>query len=223
KMLGMGEIVSQIDLGKPYQYEYNQLKAKMEEDRATDYGKVLPIFMKLKPSDWTLDEWFMSIKKEKFLVIGEEAYTNGSINANELQALRGIDLSNIDKIQSRLTELEAIRQNAMRAMGYNDNILGQSSPYQSQANHQSNVNLSLNQTESIYSKHNKIVEKALTNFMQNAIIYLKDKPILSSTILDDMSRAVLELDFSSVHFVNVGVFLSNSARDTEMLNIAKAK
>src|SRR5699024_5096888 len=45
----------------------------------------------------------------------------------------------------------------------------------------------------------------------------------SSTILDDMSRAVLELDFSSVHFVNVGVFLSNSARDTEMLNIAKAK
>lgn len=223
KMLGMGEIVSQIDLGKPFQYEYNQVKAKMEEDRATDYGKILPILLKLKPADWTLDEWLTSIKRDKFLIIGEQSYENGQISASELQLLRDINLSNIDKIQSRLNELEAIRQSAMRAMGYNDNILGQSSPYQSQANHQSNVNLSLNQTETIFSTHNKIVEKALTHFMQNAIIYIKDKPIQSSTILDDLSRAVLDLDFSSVHFVNVGVFISNSNRDGEMLNLVKSR
>lgn len=223
KMLGMGEIVSQIDLGKPYQYEFNRVKAKMEKDRSTDYGKVLPIILNLKPKEYTLPEWFNTIKNEGFLPIGGEAYQNGQISAAELQLLRDIDLSNTDKISSHLMELESIRQSAMRAMGYNDNILGQSSPYQSMANHESNINLSLNQTESIFSTHAKIVEKALTHLMQNAIIHIKDKPIQSSTILDDMSRAVLDLDFSEVHFANVGVFISNSNRDAEMLNFIKSR
>lgn len=223
KMMGMGEVVSQIDLGKPYQYQYNIVKAKMEEDRATDYGKILPLLVSLMPDDYTLPEWLNSIKQEKILPIADNAYRQGTINYSELQYLRSIDLSNVDKIASRIQELESIRLDAMRAMGYTAGMLGQASPYESVANNQANVSLAMNQTESIFTFHDKIVEKALTHFMQNAIIYFKDKPIKSSLILDDMSRAVLDLDLSSVHFANIGLYISNTNRDTDLLNLAKSR
>lgn len=221
KMQGMDTPVSQMDLGKPGQLEYNYVKAKMEEDRSTDYGKILPIIMSLKPEEYTEKEWINTIKHEKLLIIGEEAFRDGRLDTNQLQMLRGIDLSTADKIQSRLLELEAIRQNTARAMGYNENMMGQASPYESISNNRQNISLSMNQTQSVYSYHDKIVENALTHLLQNAIIYYRDKPIQRSYILSDISVASMDLELDNFPPVLAGVFLSNSPQDAERLEIAR--
>lgn len=214
KTMGNGEMVSQVDLGKQGQYKYNTTHAKMEQEESTDFGKVMSLVLSLKPSKYKVEEWLDMIRQQKLLLIGE-AEGNGQLDPNALQAIRHIDLSTVDKIASYIAKLEQIRQETARAMRFNNAMLGQSSPYESIANQQSNINLSSNQTRGIYTFHDSIVEKLLTALLQTSLVYYKDKPFKRSWIMSDLSVGTLELDPDLIHASEVGVYLSLNIKDIQ--------
>lgn len=215
KMMGNGDMVSHIDLGKQGQLKYNNTYAKMEEDESTDFGRVLSLVLSLKPSTYTIEEWLDMIRRDKFLLIGEENSATGQVDPNALNAIKQIDLGTIDKIASRLNQLQAIYKDTARRMGYNEAMLGQASPYESVANNQTNINLSANQTEDIYVLHDKIVEKSLTSLIQTALVYYKDKPLKKSWVMSDMSIGSMELNPDLIHASEVGVYLSMNIVDMQ--------
>lgn len=223
KMKGNGEIVSQIDLGKPGQYKYNVTYAKMEREETAEFGKVLSLVLSLKPSTYETEQWIRMIRDKRVLLIGEENSPTGHMDPNMLQAIRQLDLTTTDKIASYLSKLEAIKRDTAEAMRFNSAMLGQASPYDSVANRQADLQLSSNQTENLYNTHDKIVEKALTYLMQTAKVYYKDRPLKRSWIMTDSSIASMELDPDLIHSSEVGVFLSISTRDLQNAEAIKTE
>lgn len=215
KMHGNGRIVSQIDLGKSGQYRYNITYHKMQKQEDQDLGRVLHLVLSLKPSNYETEDWLRMIRQDGLLLSGEENSPTGQVDPSVYQAIRSIDLSGDDKIASYIQKLDIIKRDTAESMRYNSAMLGQGSPYESIANRQVNLQLSTNQTKSIYDTHDQIVEKALAAFLHTSLVYFKDKPLKRSWIMSDMSISSMELDPDLLRSSEIGVYLSMSTQDIQ--------
>jgi hypothetical protein len=108
-----------------------------------------------------------------------------------------------------------------QSMSYNPNRLGQQSPYESVSNNQQNIIQSSNQTEKWFYMHNYVKERTIENYIEICKEIYKDNPLKASYILSDLSMATLNTEVAEFANYNYKVYLSNTLRDTEILNSFK--
>lgn len=218
RLMGNTKNVAPMDLGKPWQYKFNVQMARLHEMEATDVGKVLLTSANAKPKDWTWGKWFDMIKYGKIAPVDFQAEGMSPLDA---QAIRSIDLSNLQDMTARVNYLEWLRTQVALAMSYNPSRLGEVSPYTSVSNNQQNIIQSVNQTEDIYSTHNMVVENLLNSLLGCARIAFKDNPVKKSYMLDDMSIAELDLDWELLNRSEIGIRVRNSSDDFNNIESVK--
>lgn len=208
--------VTLLDLGKPWQDKFNLRMHKYTQALNTDIGKVMFLSETFKPKETSLEDWLMDIKYHKIGLID-----TSEISGIDPQLIKDIDLSNTQEIAAIIQELEWIRNQASIAMSYNPSRLGQIIPQMQVTNNQQNIQQSSYQTQDIFTLHNEIVERLLNVHINNEKYSLKGNDYIASYILDDMSRAELELNKEMIDESEIGIVIKNSSQEFNTLSQMK--
>jgi hypothetical protein len=200
--------VSIIDLGKPWQKEFDVTMAMIKHDMATDIGRVFLMSLDLKPENWSWQQWFNGMRNGKVLMTNLRKHGYGQFNPDNLRA---IDLSRASDIAQKVDYLNLVRQNLILAMNSNPTRMGAIGQYSTNENIVSSQTASYNQTEGYFETHRKIVEHALNAFINRAkMLYRKNNK--RNVIFDDVARTELEIspDFWYEHWA---IEISTSTED----------
>lgn len=186
--LNSSKNVSHIDRGKPWQLEFDTEMAALKHDLKTHIGQVFMMVMDLKPDNMQMQEWIDTIVNFKLMPIN---LNKNGMNRVDPAMLRNIEMGKISDIGARVQRLEFIRANLMRDMFFSEARAGSVGQYATQANIQTNQVASYNQTESVFSTHRKILDKALTAYLKCIRYYAKMDPSRYENVLDDIGMAYL--------------------------------
>lgn len=181
--------VSVIDLGKPWQKEFDMTMAQVKHDMATDLGNVFLMSLGLRPDSWTWQQWFDTLRNGKVAMAALQKHGLSNINPD---LLRSINLSKSADIVNKIQLLDYFRGNLVNSMNFNETRIGQIGEYTTNQNIQQSQSASYNQTEGYFETHRQIVEKALNMFMNRARLLYKDNH-KAHFILDDVARMDLEI------------------------------
>lgn len=182
------ENVAFIDLGKPWQKDFDTTMSQIKHDMKTDMGTLFLTVMDLKPEGWTWQQWLNTAKNTKLLVTTLKKHGGVHIDPN---LLREISLSKVSDIANRIQLLDFYRANLIQSLNFNDARIGSIGQYSTNQNVQQQQSASYNQTESYFETHRQVVEKALNAFMNHAKRLYKDNN-KRFFILDDVARTELE-------------------------------
>lgn len=215
----MSRNVSLIDLGKPYQQEYDIEMHSLKQNLGTNLGKVFIFLKNLKPQEQSWQEFLTTMKD--FGIVFADTNQKG-INALDPNLLKGIDVSKMPDVAAIVQLLESIRQNLYRAMYSNEATLGQVGQYATNGNVMSQQAASSIQIEPFYDMHRQIVEKAVCALVNKARLHYKDHPEKIRNILSPSSYAELEAGLA-FWYTELGVSFDNSGRTLRQVESIKAQ
>lgn len=180
--------VSIIDLGKPWQKEFDVTMAQIKHDMATDFGNLFIMTLEWKPDDMNWQQWFDVMKNSNLLIAQFKKHGFGM----DPNMVRNVNLSKVSDIAGKMQLLEMFRANLIRSMNFNDYRIGSIGQYATNQNTEQAQSASYNQTEGWFETHRLIVERAINCFMNRAkFIYRHNEK--SKFILDDIARTELEV------------------------------
>jgi hypothetical protein len=215
----MSRNVSLIDLGKPYQKEYDTEMHSLKHDLGTNLGKVFIFLKNLKPQEQSWQEFLTTMKD--FGIVFADTNQKG-INAMDPNLMKSVDVSKMPDVAARIQLLESIRQNLYRAMYSNEATLGQVGQYATNGNVMSQQAASSIQIEPFYDMHRQIVEKAVGALVNKARLHYKDHPEKIRNILSPSSYAELEAGLA-FWYTELGVSFDNSGRTLRQVEAIKAQ
>lgn len=211
RMFENAKSVAPLDFGKPWQYLINIELAKIQELNATDVGKILVNNLSMIPQGWDPGKFFAMMKYSKTAWVNpdQEGVNPGIDN----QLIKGVDLSNTPEVMGRVNYLQFLFQMLTQSLSYNPTRMGQTDQYTAVRNAQQNIIQSSYQTEDIYNTHNMFLENVLNALVRNGRAAYREKKDMFSYILDDMSIAELEIDWTVLDPAELGVKIRNSSED----------
>lgn len=198
--------VSFIDLGKPWNFKLNLKAKKMEEDEANNLGTLLHTTAASKPIGWSWAEWYTSMRQSKVIV--SSSHFEGA-NQNDLNAIRAIQLSNVQDQANDIKMMEFWEERIFSAMYYNKAKLGQLGQYTTNVNAQMANSGAEKQMARFHNKHRIIVLRALTRFLNNALIAYRDNEQKKSILFDDFSKAYIENILDPFPIGQMSLYLTN--------------
>lgn len=203
--------VSPIDLGKPWQMEFDVTMSNIKHDMATDLGKVLILPMMLKPENIKWQDWMNTIKNGKIALT--QLSRHGVTFDDRL--VRNIDLSKTSDIAGKMATLQFNFQQLVRSMNFNEARIGAVGQYTTNENIVQSTSASYNQTESFFNTHFKVAEKALNALVNRTRILYKNKPD-ADYVYDDIARILANITPDG-WFEPWGVKLSLSSGDMQKM------
>ena len=215
------ESVSMIDRIKPYQYLYNIMMYRLELDIASDKGKKFLADINQVPSSMGMDmqKWLYYFDAMGIAWVNpqEEGRRNQQSGFNQWQTL---DLSMGQTIQQKVSMLEYLENRAGDVAGVTKQREGQIGASELATNARQAVVQSSHITEEWFYSHNVLKREVLTGLLEAAKVAYAAEPKKIQYVLDDMSISTLLIDekFSEASY---GIFISDSARDAETLEILK--
>lgn len=215
---GMSRNVSLVDLGKPYQQEYDMEMHALKHDLGTNIGKVFIFLKGLKPQEQTWQEFMTNIKD--FGMVLADTNQKG-VNSLDPNLIKSVDASKMPEIAARIQLLENIRQNLYRAMFSNEASLGQVGQYATNGNIGSQQAASSVQIEPFFDMHRQIVEKSVAALVNKARLFYKENPDKIRNILSPSSYAELEAGLA-FWYTEIGVSFDNSGRTLRQIELIKA-
>jgi len=205
---GNSESVAFIDLGKPFQYRYNVQMQRIDEYERTNIGKVLLATANMKPDDWSWDDWWTSLRVGKVAMIRTKGE---SPNAMDAQFFRDIDLSNMRDIGSALDALREWEDKIYMSMYFNKSKLGEASPYKGVGTNQMDTAAADRQLVRMYERHREIFERMLNGYLNVMKVAYQDHEIKKTVVLDDFSRAEIDVDFEGGSLGEAAIRVVNDA------------
>lgn len=212
--------VAPIDFGKPYQYEYNIVKNKIEELDRTNIGKVFVVPESFIPQDWSIGKFSKMLKLSKIAPINENADTlNPAVAA---QVLKSVDLSNNNDIAAYTARLQYIRQEAEMAMSYSPSQQGVAPASTTATANQQNIIQGSYKTEDIFSLHQTFVNKLLTAGINTIKVSLTENKELREHLLSDIGIAIHEYEKANIEQSDVMIDIINDTERVRELDSYKA-
>ena len=209
--------VSLVELGKTYQKDFDLTMASLKHDMATNFGKKFTLLLSLKPEDWTWQQYMDSIRNSPFITL--DIHKKGATSA-DMQFLKSVDMGKMADIAGKIQLLQTQRDGLARVMYFNDARLGAIGQYANQVNTESNQVASYNQTALFFEQHRKIVEKALTSFLDRGRQWFKERPDEAKKYFDDISLAEL-MTSTATSYRSMGVTLNNSPAELQKIGALK--
>jgi len=215
------QTVSMIDRMKPYQYLYNIMMYRLELDIASDKGKKFLADINQIPSHAGMDmqKWLYYFDAMGIAWVNpqEEGKRGQASSFNQWQTL---DLSMGQTIAQKVQMLEYLENQAGEVAGVTKQREGQIGPSELATNARQAVVQSSHITEEWFHAHNSLKREVLTGLLEASKVAYAAEPKKIQYVLDDMSISTLVLDegFSEASY---GIFLSDSARDQETMEILK--
>lgn len=217
------EITSLIDRMKYYQYMYNIFWYRVELLAASDDGKAFLLNSSLIPKSagLSIEKWMYYFKVNKIgLMDPTEEGNKGNQNMGE--AAKELDMSLISDIQKYMTLLEYIERRCGESVGITKNLEGQINSNEAVRNTQQNIVQSANIIEPYFEIHNSVKRNVLQALLEVAkVAYAEYQPKSLSYVLDDMSLRQLEMDYELLDNSEYGLFVSNSMKSHEALQMVQ--
>jgi hypothetical protein len=182
-------VTTPVDLAKPFQADYNYLRAKMKQEEGTEIGRVFTMISKAKPRDWSWQQWMDALRNDKMLML-DTSYDG--YNPNDTMAFRGLDLGMQDRIMSYMARLQDAENKIYSVMNKNPAAMGNIGQYATDSNIQATMEGSENQTLSFFDRHRQIVENVLNGLLNAAMIAYKYHGYQKDIILDEFSKTYFE-------------------------------
>ena len=218
KLMGNTVPTSPMDNAKPWQYKFNVQMQKIHEAEATDIGKVAMIALSAKPKDWDFEKWLSYAKYGRILPIDTK---QEGFDPYDLQAIRELDLTTVQELQTRVQYLEFLRQQMILAMSYNPARMGESAAHAAVSNNRQDLVQSSFQTEDIFYLHSKVQRNVLNALLNAARVAYKENDFKRNYLLNDLSRAELELDSEMLWRSEIGIKVLNSSEEFNNIEMIK--
>jgi len=216
------ETTSIVDRMKYWQYLYNIITYRIELLTAADEGKKLLLNLNLIPktSGISVEKWmhYFTANKIGFMDPNEA----GNKTADITQAAKEVDMSLVSDIQRYIELASYIERRAGDSVGITKQIEGQVNSGEAVRNTQVAIAQSSAILEPYFEIHNLIKRDVLLSFLEVAkTAFQLYQPKKLSYILDDMTRKMLDVDQELLESAEYGVFVSNSMKSFEALQMVQ--
>lgn len=209
--------------GKFYQYMFNIILYRIERLTAADEGKKILINKNIIPknSGLSMSQWlhFLSVSNIGFV----DPTENGSRPSGEVtQGAKEIDMSLVSDISKYINIANFLEASCAKAMGVPAQLEGDVGQYEAVANAQTAVMGGGNVLDSFFEVHAQVkanVSKKLLNVAK--WVYNKYRPKHLTYTLDDMSIALIKMDYDLLFETTINLFTSDTARANQAMEAVK--
>ena len=199
----------------PYQLLYNIYHYRFEILMATNKDKMMLLPFGLKPEGWSMQKWNWYADYTKIAWFDE---TNPNL-VKVLNAIKGIDMGLGTYIESTRNLMLAIKQEAMEAVGFNRQRLGDVKASDRKGNTEHAIYRSSIITAEIMRRFDKLIEKDLAGILDySKLAYLKGKK--GQYFVQDKLK-FLDVDGIQNLETSYGLFVKNTAHEKENLDAMK--
>ena len=210
------ENISLVSLGIPFQLNYNIFKYRMELAIARSKDIIAQFDINMIPKKWDMDKFMYFVEGTGIAWVD---YNKEGIQLSP-QHQSVLDMS-IKTIDQYLGLLESIMQEWEKISGVNRQRQGSIGTYEGKATSQQAIVQSSHITEDIFRKFSRFEQRDL----QGLLDYSKEALItgkIAMYVMPDLNTQFLELDAFEHMESEYGVFVSDSGRDQDKLEQAKA-
>jgi len=216
------ERTSLMDRLKIYQYYYDIVMYRLELLLASDKGKKVLMNINMIPDSAGMDikKWQYFFESTPFMWYDPNEEGTNYTDANTVA--KAIDLSLVSDIQKYIEIAEYLRTQAGKSVGITEQVEGQIGPNEAVRNTQQSITQTLNILEPYFELHSHFKRNALQALLETAkVAYSQNRPKKLSYVLDDMSVSTLNLDMELLDNSTLGLFVSDSAKASETLELIK--
>jgi hypothetical protein len=215
------ETTSLVDLMKPHQYLYNIIWYRLEVELAKAKGKAALMDLAMLPKSHGMDlkKWMYYLDNTGVMYINsaEEGREGDPSSVSKFNTFREIDRTLSSNVANYIVIINKLEEMVGTICGINRPREGQASPTETATGVQANLMASANITEPIFYIHNEVKKQVLTQLLEVAkIAYIDGKR--TQFVLNDLHRTLLEVDGEMLNEWDYGVFISNSQRDSEIID-----
>ena len=208
--------ISLVSLGIPYQLNYNIFKYRMELAIARSKDIIAQFDINMIPKKWDMDKFMYFVEGTGIAWVD---YNKEGIQLSP-QHQSVLDMS-IKTIGQYLQLLESIQMEWEKISGVNRQRQGGIGPYEGKAASQQAIVQSSHITEDLFRKYARFEQREL----QGILDYSKEAWVKGKKGMYVMPDNTLEtIDIDSLQYMEseYGVFVSNSGRDQDKIDQARA-
>lgn len=209
--------ISTMDRMRPFQFLYFVVMHKLKELIAADAAPLVNIDMSMIPKKLTNEQYMQYMK------LGVNFYDPNQNNEGSSKQLSGqkvtynTERSTTQHIINYINILNSLDEQIGDVAGVSKPREGQTNAAESATGTQTSIMQSSNVTELLFTAHNLLWEQVLTSLVEVAEqTWGKDKKSIPY-MLDDMTRGFLELTPETFQNCEFGVFITDSAKDNDIL------
>lgn len=209
---------------EPYQYLYNVYMRRLELAIAKYKGPIYELDLSKKPDEWSEDMWMYYGDVLGWMVIdsfneGKKGQATGKLAGSFNTTGKVLDANGSNYIQQLLMMLQHIEDQMGKIVGVNEQRQGQIDNRETVGGVERAVTQSSHITEKWFFIHDETKKRVLLALLDTAKqLWKNNKSKKLQYIMDDMSRAAIEIngeDFASSEF---DIFISDSSDDLKIRN-----
>lgn len=209
--------ISLIQKGYPYQVLYNIYHYRLEWGIAKNKGKIAMMDISLFPNKdgWSPEDTFYFMDTMNMMLFdGSKAEANNSV----MQALKDIDLSFYEFIQSHVDLLNQIRSEWEEMAGISRQRKGDVSPYAGKGATEQAVYNSSTITEEMFAQYESFVRRDLQALLDySKVAWVDGKRV--TYVGNNAIPATYEIDPVEHMESEYGIFINSSSADTQKFNM----
>jgi len=206
-------ITSPMDRMKSYQYYFNIIMYRLELLLAGDSGKNLIANIKAIPNSMNIEKWMYYLKANKiaFFDSTAEGLRGGNLDARSM--FTDVDLSLVNTIDKYIQLADYIDTRCGLSVGVTKAMEAQIAANEAVTNTKQNITQSSYILKPYFELHNQCKRNVMAALLEKAKTTYKgsNKKVLSY-VLDDMSLAMLNLDYGLLENSVYGLFVANSGK-----------
>lgn len=194
-----GKVVSLVSRMKSYQYLYDAIWDRLNKAIAKNLGRIVELDVAKIPQGWDVGKWMhyattMGIGIVDSFKEGNKGAAMGKLAGGFNTTGKVIDAETGSYIQSHISMLEYIKQEMSEIAGISKQREGNISNRETVGGVERSVMQSSHITEWWFLKHDDVVQRALTSFLEIAKIALKGNKAMMQNLLDDKTMEIFEID-----------------------------
>jgi len=215
--------VSLMDRMKPFQYLYFFVMHKMKLMIAKDKGQVFHFDTSMVPENMSIEKVLYYLENLDLDIYNslQNAQMAGATQRGKITG--STNRSNMQHIVSYINVLDALDMQISDVAGIPKPREGYTPTQQAVTNAQQDLQQSSAVTEAVYfAPHYNLWRHILTSLLECAQAVWKNKSIVKQYALDDMSIETLELTPDDLSNDSIGLFVSNSYEDSQIIETLKS-
>jgi len=220
--IGNNKAMSMMSYGRPYQYMFNATMHRTEKLVINTHGAVNPLPLHLIPDEWNIDDWLYYFSYLNFYVYdgfkeGNKGAATGKLAGNMQVSNPNFNSDNSNAIQQNILLLNLIKSQLDELTGVTPQRLGQIQQRELVGNVEHSITNSSHVTEKWNALHENTKVRALALILEATKYAWRNKGSFQrQCVLSDMSSFILNYDAELMGATEFGIFISDSANDTEM-------
>lgn len=200
---------SLVDLMLPWNELHNIVAHELKEDMNSAMGRVLFMSIDHIPNipGFSMEKWHYWAKKFKIAWVKQP-----KSGPNTFNQFSSADMSFAEQMTSKMNILEQIQQKCDSIAGFSPGRVAGQSTADTLGQENQQLIASVNQTEYLFFRHSKLIERVLNQALNLARKNLRNNAFMRN-LFDDYEQAFVDYDPEVVLNQKISLYVTNSSED----------